>query len=350
MEIRLGPKKWRLALLILIAVGIVYFLYLVRAVLGSFFAGGILAFLLHPFVVFGERRGLSRNTSILLVYAGLGIVLAVFVFAGLPRLAYELNEFADSLPGYSRDLNAFIDHLQVRYDRAILPAGVRQVIDETLVSLEQEVIRILRGIARSFPGLFSQMLSIILAPILAFYLLKDADNFRAKFLDIFPNTCRGDAYHLLREIGRVLERFARGELLVSAIIGVLVALGMFFLGVKFALIIGFIAGITELIPYFGPVIGAIPAVGFALLKSKATAVYAAILILIIQQLESNLIAPRILGDSVGLHPLLVIFALLAGGELFGFWGLILAVPAAGVLRVTAAFLFRKLIDREPQSR
>jgi predicted PurR-regulated permease PerM len=199
-------------------------------------------------------------------------------------------------------------------------------------------------------GIFSQLLSVVFAPILAFYILKDAGLFRAKFLGIFPNSWRGEINSLLRELGDVLERFVLGELLVSAIIGVLTALGMLILGVKFAFIIGLIAGLAELVPYFGPFIGAIPAIGFALLKSQTTAIYAALVILVIQQLEGNVISPAILGGSVGLHPFLVVFALLAGGELLGIWGLILAVPVAAMLRVLCSFLLEKLVAWDSQKR
>jgi len=344
MGIRLEPKTWRYVLLAVLVLGSAYFLFTVRVVLAPFVGGMVLAFVLHPLVAFWERRGVGRTTAILMVYAALGGILTLLVVFGLPRLMTELNELARSLPVYLNDINAYIDSLQGHYDKAVMPNSVRQVIDETVIRAEQGITRVLRGLTRSTLGLFSQLLSIVFAPILAFYILKDADAFRAKFLGAFPNTFRGDAYALLREIGYVMEHFVRGELLVSTIIGVLTALGMFVLGVKYALMIGLIAGIAELVPYFGPFIGAIPAIGFALLKSKTTAIYAALVILVVQQLEGNLISPVIMGESMGLHPLWIIFALLAGGELFGILGLILAVPVAGIIRVVGSFLFRKLMD------
>ncbi len=116
---------------------------------------------------------------------------------------------------------------------------------------------------------------------------------------------------------------------------------MALLGVEFALMLGIFAGLAEIIPYFGPIIGAVPAVGLAILKSKWLAVKVAIAFLVIHQLEGNIISPKILGDKVGLHPLVVIFSLLAGGELYGLPGMLLAVPAAAILRVIVRFALQK---------
>jgi len=139
-------------------------------------------------------------------------------------------------------------------------------------------------------------------------------------------------------------KFIRGHLLVASMVGVLTSLGLALVGVKFYLLLGIIAGIADLIPYFGPIIGAIPAVGLALLNSSQQALYVLLVMVVVQQVENNLLSPKILGDSVGLHPVVVIFVLLAGGHLFGILGMLLAVPLTAILRILVNYLYTLLVS------
>ena len=141
-----------------------------------------------------------------------------------------------------------------------------------------------------------------------------------------------------------LGSFIRGQLLISAIVGILIAVGLSIMGVDFALIIGLIAGIFNIVPYFGPIIGAVPAVVFALLKSPLTAVYVVLLFAVVNQVESSIISPNILGEHVGLHPVTVIFSIISGGYLFGILGVILAVPVTSIVKVTLRYVHNKLLQ------
>jgi len=124
----------------------------------------------------------------------------------------------------------------------------------------------------------------------------------------------------------------------------LIGLGVEFVGMDYALLIGIIGGVADLIPYFGPIIGAVPALLLALTKSPWMAFKVAIVILVVQQIEGNLISPKLMGDSVKLHPLWVVFALLAGGEVAGFWGMLLAVPLAAVIKVVIRHIYLRLVS------
>jgi predicted PurR-regulated permease PerM len=191
-------------------------------------------------------------------------------------------------------------------------------------------------------SLLSQLFSILLAPVLAFYLLRDICRFKEDFFSLIPHRWQNDIVILTGEINKVLDSYIRGYLLVCLIVGVLTGTAMFLLGVEFALILGLFAGLTELIPYLGPFIGALPAVLLALLKSKWLAVKVILAFLFIQQLEGNVISPKILGDRVGLHPLAVILTLVVAGKLFGLPGMLLAVPSAAVIRIIISFTWQKL--------
>ncbi len=133
--------------------------------------------------------------------------------------------------------------------------------------------------------------------------------------------------------------------MIAGLVGLLVGVAAAVIGVKFALLIGIISAITELIPYFGPFLGGIPAVGLAFSQSTATAIYMAVAIVIIQQVESNIISPKIIGDRLGMHPLIIVFALLAGGELLGIVGLLIAVPLTASLKIIGKYLYLKIVER-----
>jgi len=148
---------------------------------------------------------------------------------------------------------------------------------------------------------------------------------------------------LCSRVNKVVGRFVRGQLIVSVVVGGLVALGLSLLGVRYALFLGVLAGLFDIIPYFGPVLGAIPALVLAFLRDPLTALWTLLMFVAVQQLEGSVLSPKIVGEQVGLHPLTVIFSVLAGGELLGVTGMLLAVPAAATVKVTAGFIGEKLM-------
>ncbi|MEW6230265.1 MAG: AI-2E family transporter, partial [Bacillota bacterium] len=162
-------------------------------------------------------------------------------------------------------------------------------------------------------------------------------------LSWIPGRWRSEVVGLLIEMDHALGSFIRGQLLVSGIVGVLISLGLSIIGVDFALVIGLLAGIFDIIPYFGPVIGAVPAIALALLKSPVLVIYVVVLFVVVNQIESAIVGPNILGEQIGLHPVAVIFAILAGGHLFGVTGVLLAVPVAAIIKVFLRYLQARLV-------
>jgi len=156
---------------------------------------------------------------------------------------------------------------------------------------------------------------------------------------------RKDVLDLGRKVNHVVSGFLRGQLIVSCIVGILVASCLSLLGVKYAIIVGIFAGLADIIPYFGPLISAVPAVALALTVSPWTALWVVILLIAIQQFEGSVLSPKIVGDRVGLHPLTVIFAVLAGGELMGILGMLMAVPVAATVKVVAAHVGDRILER-----
>ncbi len=344
MHWALRKQTWRWALLVFAPVVLAYFLWSVRSVLLPFVLAALLAYLLAPFVAMLEERGLSRALSIVVVYATLLGVSAVMVGFGYPRLIRELNGLTEAIPLYAAKFQEIILRLQNNYSSFDLPESVRKVIDQRLAGAEDMILRLVHQSVDLLVNLFSQVLSFLLAPVLAFYILKDKDSIRSGFESLLPRKIKGDVLDLVRDTDEIVRKFIRGHLVVCLVVGGLTALGMYLIGMPFALLIGIFAGLADLIPFFGPFLGAIPAVAIGILQSWRLTLYAALVILVVQQIESSVISPKILGDALGLHPVMIIFALLAGGKLWGIVGMLVALPLAAMLRLVSRYVFLKLVE------
>ncbi len=343
MELLKSRKFLRIVIFSLVSVSLLVLLWRVRPILTPFFLAFFIAYVLSPVVGFLCTRGFSRGIAISVTYLVLVIIIAAVVVFVLPEVFRELNRFAQSLPRYAGEIQAFFDGLQAHYKRVALPPGVMRSIDANLIRAEEWLGLKLQSIIAWIISLAGVLPLLILSPILSLYILYDWERFKVGLKNVMPNSWRGNAIHLGQEISLVVRRFLRGNLAVAALVGIMTGVGMKLIGMDYALLIGVICGVFDLIPYFGPVIGAVPALGLALLKSPTMALWVLGVIFVVQQLESNVIQPKIMGDSLGLHPLVIVFALLAGGDLFGFWGMLLAVPIAGVLRVILSYVYLKLV-------
>lgn len=343
----MNDRRVRIALLVVLTAGLLYLAYLVRAALVPFAVAFVFAFVLEPPVRFLEARRLPRLAAIAVVYLVAGGLLAALLFWLIPVLIEQLTVLADTLPGLAAEVQRFLLHLQSRYTEAGLPPQVRQVLDGAIGRAESELLAFIQAVLSSLFGAFSALVTLLLAPFLGFYILRDRDSIRRWVMDALPVSARGDTARVFSEMNRVFTGFVRGQLLVSTVVGISVGIAMHLLGLPFSAILGVVAGITNIIPYFGPVIGGIPAVGLALAKSPLLALETAAALFGVQQLDNLLITPRIVGNRVGLHPLAVIFSLLAGAELFGVVGMLLAVPAVAMAKVFLKHLFHRLITDWP---
>ena len=340
----LTKRSIRIGVLVALSGITLAFIFSIRSIFVPFGIALAISYALDPFLRFAEDRGLSRVWAILLAYAILGLLVALFLLGVVPTVVVELNKLADAIPSFTRQVQDLIRVVQSNYSRFVLPESLRSVIDDTINRFQQITLDLIGAVVNRTVGVFSGLFNLILAPILAFYLLRDLELIKRGIVNVLPSTHRRELVALGADIDAVLGGFVRGQLLVAVIVGVLVGVILSLLGMRFAALIGIIAGITNIIPYFGPVIGAIPAIALALLTGPVLALKVLIALVAVQQLEGSIISPQIVGDRVGLHPLTIIFALLAGAKLFGFLGLLLAVPVAGVIKVTLKHLFDYLSE------
>jgi sporulation integral membrane protein YtvI len=347
MHILQSPQLRRLLLttflLITILTLLIYLIYLLRGILLSFILAVILAYLLNPLVKFLERYRFSRVHAIIIIYFIFIITILLLGFYALPLIVRELNTFIHEIPTYTHQIQNLAQNFYHNYRQIAIPESVRQVINESIHKGETILLQTIRQVAQGIISLFSQILNIIIAPVLTFYILKDAEHINKRILALVPPGYRHELLALWREIDHVLTGFIRGHFLVAFIVGLLSTIGLAMIGMHFYLLLGIIVGIADLIPYFGPIIGAAPTIMLALLQSHILAIKALFIILVVHQLEGNIIAPKILADSVGLHPLVIIFALLAGGTLYGIVGLLIAVPLVAILRILINHVYKKLI-------
>ena len=322
-----------------------FLLFKVQTILGPFFLAFILAYLLNPLVVALEQHRISRKKSILIVFSLIIVVMIAIIFLILPTLYNELSKLAVILPNALQSFTTWSDGLREQFRSTGLPSRIALVLDQHLGEQEVLFANRLNLFLDSVPQVLSTVTLYILSPVIAIYFLADWKGLGNRFFRIIPQRWRMEWQRLWQDINHVIRQFVRGDLVIAVIVGVLIGVGVKLVGMKeYALLIGLLCGFFDLIPYFGPIIGAVPSILLALTNSPAMAFKVALIIFIVQQLEGNVISPKIMGDSVGLHPLWIVFALLAGGELAGIWGMLLAVPVAAVIRVIFNHIYFRLVS------
>ncbi len=318
--------------------------YRVRGILTPFLLAFALSYLMNPVVTYLEKRGAPRGLGTLVIYVGFTLFVTLFALYLVPRFLVQLETLAEVLPQQAGSIQSRLAGFYLRFSRFNVPEPIKGAIDNGIERAEEALAGFVERTLGSVPGLLPRLSLLILVPVLAFYLTMDFPELKMWLLSWIPDRWRSDIVGLMIEMDNSLGSFIRGQLLISAIVGILIAIGLSIMGVDFALIIGLIAGIFNIVPYFGPVIGAVPAVVFALLKSPLSAVYVVILFAVVNQVESSIISPNILGEHVGLHPVTVIFSIISGGYLFGFLGVILAVPVTSIVKVTLRYIHNKLLQ------
>ncbi|MCB8818002.1 AI-2E family transporter [Desulfosporosinus shakirovi] len=319
-------------------------LFRVRAILGPFFLAFVLAYLLNPLVVVLERYKISRNRAIAIVFFLIIAFCATAIFLIIPIIYNELSKLLVILPQTIQSITDMIEEFRNQFKATGLPNRVAIVLDEHLIQGETMIAERLNQFLDNLPKALSSLTLYMLSPVIAIYILADWKGLGEGFFRIIPQRWRMEWRRLWQDINHVVRQFVRGDLFVALIVGIMIGIGVKLVGMDYALLIGLVCGIFDLIPYFGPAIGAVPAILLALTHSPVMALKVTLIIFLVQQLEGNIISPKLMGESVGLHPLWVVFALLACGEIAGFWGMFLAVPLAAVIRVLFKHIYFRLVS------
>jgi predicted PurR-regulated permease PerM len=340
MDIRM---KWyyRLGFLLLLFVVTYFFLKIemvwqpvlkmILTVLFPFFVAALITYLLHPLVERIHQLGLHRGLAVIIIYTlffgGIGFAL----YKGVPVFIKQIRDLTENLPQFADQYRFWLREIQNQTSE--WPMGIHERIEEGIIGFEQRLERLLSTILTNMVNLLNSIFVIAIIPFIAFYMLKDFTVLKKAAWYLTPRKWRQQGIHFLRDVNESLGSYIRGQLLVCVIIGTVSSILFWFIDMKYPLLLGFIIGITNVIPYFGPVIGAIPAVIIAATVSVKMVLFIVIIIFALQFLEGNILSPLIVGKSLHMHPLMIMMALLAGGEVSGVVGLILAVPILAIVKV-----------------
>jgi len=301
---------------------------------------GAIVFILNPFITMLQRRGIPRLAGVAMTYLGF---LAVAILIGLvmyPAVHDQGENLADRWPTIRTKMEHWVD------DRAESLKGTpfefdRQKVTEAFSNTDVSVRDQIDRVAKVGVKVFHVLLVMVLTPIFAFYLLVDLPHLRRVADGLIPDAARPEVLVLARRMNAAVGGFFRGQLVVALIVGVLASVGLLIIDLPFWLLIGMVAGFFNMIPLVGPYIGGIPALVIALTtKEPITAVWVILIMVTVQQIDNHFISPLVMHRVVKLHPVLVMLALLLGGTLGGFFGLLVAVPTAAILKILIGHLWR----------
>ncbi|TYQ16608.1 UNVERIFIED_CONTAM: putative PurR-regulated permease PerM [Acetivibrio alkalicellulosi] len=338
-----------IALIVLILIIVLFFGRSITNVIMPFIYALVAAYALSPVVSFLVRKGIKRIYAILIVFLGIFIVLISASIIIIPKFYKDISVFiSDEIPIIIDYIKKLIDDFKER-ELWFVPKEVYDYLnmDSELkeISLDGELKRIFDVLRNAFGQLSnvllettSTLLDIVLTPIITFYYLKDQDKLINFFMKPLNKRAREKINTIAGEIDAVIGGFIRGQLIVAAFVGVLTGVGCRIIGVPYSITIGLVAGLTNIIPYFGPWVGGILPVILALMNNPISALWVIILIIIVQQVESSFVSPQIMSRSIGLHPLVVIFSVLLFGNAFGIIGMIIGVPLTGTIIVLSKHL------------
>jgi len=334
-------------------------LWAARGALPAFFIGVALAFALDPAVTRLHKLGVERWTGILLSYAGVAIaVWLVFAFA-VPPISRQTAQFIQQLPTLGATVQGLQDSVQSWYRSLPLSADMRSIVDQQIVSSQQAIGATVRDLlAPTLAAILrfaTFLFGLLIVPVWLFFVLKDREHLYGAVVRSLPPHWRTDVENLLQLLGRVGGRWVRGQLILGASIFVATAIGLTALAMigfrefgEYTLVLALIAGFLEWVPIIGPIVAAVPAILVGGSISWPAAAAAALLYLIIQQLENNILVPKVLGDAIRLHPAVLIISLVVGGALFGIGGAVLAVPLVAAGRDLYRYGFHRLSGLEPE--
>ena len=329
-----------------------WLLYLLAPVLTPFLIGALLAYLGDPVADRLQARGLSRTLAVVLVFAAMLMAALVALLFFVPLLQQQVVSLINRLP-------QLLNWVQVELiPKAGAVLGIQPEtfdLESLRLTLMQHwrdiggVLGIVLGtVTQSGQALLSWLAVLFLVPVVTFYLLRDWDPLLENLRALIPRRHEPTIVDLARQCDAVLAEFLRGQLLVMLGLGVIYSVGLWIAGVEFSLLIGMFAGAISFVPYLGSIAGMLTAgvVTFVEYRDLLHLAYVAIVFGSGQAIEGTLLSPLLVGDRIGLHPVAVIFAVLAGGQLFGFFGILVALPVAAVVTVLLRFAHRRYVASE----
>jgi len=340
------PRWVQLALLPALVIVAWFALGALQQVLFIFFVAAFIALVLNPLVHLLERAHLPRFAGVTLVYVAFLAVVIAIVLLVWPPFVRQMNALVDAIPGTADDARGGIQRLQEISDRYGLGIQVEQEIRNLAATISKRIPAASRDILGVGAEVVRQVTLAIIVIVISIYMLLDGQRIGRFIADHFPTHSEADGEEYVGRAQGAVVDYVKAQLLLSVVLGISVGLAMWLLGVagvfpnggKYALFFGVWAGVMEALPYLGPVLAAIPPTFIALFESPAAALWVILVFVLIQEVEGHALVPVIMGGRFRVHPLIVIFAILAGGEIHGIMGMLLAIPLIPLVKETVVFL------------
>lgn len=330
-------------LMLLIKPLIVNVYVFLRAVLAPFIIAMIISYVLNPVVTLLHERKVPRTIAVLLIYAVFCTAITVLLVNLIPMFINQVQELNRHVPELSMRAQDIVTDIN---NTSFLPESIRTGLNKSLVHMEKKLSETLFNFVNNIGSMLNAVFIAFIIPFLSFYILKDFDVFERTVITYVPKSHRKNTVRLLKDIDTALGSYIRGQFLVCFIVGLLAYCGYLFIGMPYALLLAGIVAITNVIPYLGPFFGAAPALLMASTISIKMVILVAIINTACQILEGNVISPQVVGRTLHLHPLSIIFALLVGGEIAGIVGMILAVPIFAACKVIVQHMFAYYVRRK----
>ncbi|MGN7385901.1 AI-2E family transporter [Sporosarcina sp. SAFN-015] len=311
---------------------------IIKAIILPLLLGGVLYYMTEPIQRFLEKRKIPRWGSILIILAGLIVVIAIFISIIGPHVSKQVNTLVENAPTLGKEFENMKDILPQKED---LPESLQKSLDSAADSLQTIAVNFGKWVVQFLQSFFQAVFLLVLVPFFFIFMLKDHEKFAPIIYNLFSGERRDWVKKTLSDINNVLRSYIQGQFLISAILASLILIGYMFLKLEYALLLAIFALFMNLVPFIGPWIAVTPALIIAYIQDPKLVIGVAIVTLIAQQIDSNLITPNVMGKSLDIHPLTVITIILAAGNIAGFVGIIVGVPVYAVLKVIVRNIYEQ---------
>ena len=318
---------------------LMYLVYMLTEVLIILALSILLAFIFAPFVTLLEGKGFNRLSSTLMIFGVFGFITYLSLSIIIPKLIFQMNQLVGALQGFSFDEEMkALEASVIRYLPFLEPGSISTRLESLFSS---QLINAVDSITEVLSSIVSVLAVLIIVPFITFFLLKDNRRILQGILHTVPNKYFEMSYYVLKKVTLQLGLFVRAWIFDATFVGVMIGFGFYFIGVPNALPLGVIAGLGHLIPYFGPVIGGIPAIIVSIVQYGDLSQVPLILlvVLITYTFDNGFVQPSVFGKSVDMHPIVIILLIISGGILFGLMGMLLAVPVATVIKTLSKEIY-----------
>lgn len=327
---------------VIVIFSLLWFLYLIRDILAILFISIVVASALDPWIDALQKRKIPRALGILVIYLVIIGVISLVVALIVPPIVEQVKQITSSFPDYYERLVELYSSFQEFSNRY----GVEGSVQDSLNALNNTLAQLGAGIFTASSRFFGGIVTLFAVMVIVFYMTVGEAGIKEFFRSVAPSKYQPYLVQKFNQVQNKLGLWLRGQLILSLIIFLLTFLGLTILGVKYALVLALFAGLAEFIPYVGPIIGAIPAIFLTFADSPFKTLLVIVLYIIIQQLENQIIVPKVMQKSVGLNPIVIIVVMLIGAKVAGVLGIILAVPTATIIKIFLSDFFVERKERE----